>query len=288
MRFFVMGFALAWLCCAAPRVACAAEVQQTLLVTLTDAHGHRVQLHARACHTEGAAPATLVLINHGSPPNASDRSKMELGRCDQEAAQWFLARGYVVAFVLRRGYGETGGEWAEQYGGCAAGQYFSAGLETAADIDATVRALTTLEYVKPDGAVVVGQSAGGWGTIAYDSLPHGQVAAFVDMAGGRGGHRDDRPRNNCRPDLLVAAAGRYGKTASTPMLWIYTENDSYFAPPLARAMWQEFTAVGGQAEFVNPGPFDGDGHHLFFGAGGSAIWGPYVERYLAQRGVTPH
>ncbi len=247
-----------------------------------------MRLKGRACYTEGAPPATLVLINHGSPPNASDRPKMALGRCDQEAAQWFLARGYVVAFVLRRGYGETGGEWGEHYGGCSGGQYFSAGLETAADIDATVQALSSLPYVRPGGAVVVGQSAGGWGTIAYDSVPHSQVAAFIDMAGGRGGHRDDKPHNNCRPDLLVAAAGRYGKTASTQMLWIYTENDSYFAPALARAMWREFTAAGGQAEFVDPGPFDGDGHHLFFGAHGSAIWGPLVERYLAARGVVPH
>ncbi len=288
MRMFLIASVLVAIGCAGLQLARAAEREQAFAVSMTDTRGHTMQLKGRACYIEGAPPATLVLINHGSPPNASDRLKMALGRCDQEAAQWFLQRGYVVAFVLRRGYGETGGEWAEQYGGCSGGQFFSAGLETAADIDATVRGLSSLPYVKPGGAVVVGQSAGGWGTIAYDSVSHPEVAAFVDMAGGRGGHRDDRPRNNCRPDLLVAAAGRYGKTASTPMLWIYTENDSYFEPRLARAMWQEFTAAGGQAEFVNPGAFDGDGHHLFFGAGGSAIWGQLVERYLAERGVTPH
>jgi len=288
MRLFVTVFLVGMISCARPNVARAAEVEQAFAVALTDARGHTVQLKGRVCYTKGTPPSTLVLINHGSPPNSADRPKMALGRCDQEAAQWFLARGYAVAFVLRRGYGETGGEWAEQYGGCSGGQYFSAGLETATDIDATVRALISLPFVKPVGVVVVGQSAGGWGTIAYASLPHPNVAAFVVMAGGRGGHRDDQPRNNCRPDLLVAAAGRYGKTASTPMLWIYTENDSYFAPPLARAMWHEFTAAGGQAEFVQPGPFDGDGHHLFFGAGGSAIWGPHVEKYLAERGVGPH
>jgi dienelactone hydrolase len=253
MRVFVTCGVMILICCAGQRGARAAEREQSFAVPVTDARGHTLQLKGRACYTEGAPPATLVLINHGSPPNASDRSKMELGRC-----------------------------------GCSGGQYFSAGLVTAADIDATVRGLSSLPFIKPGGAVIVGQSAGGWGTIAYDSVAHPQVAAFVDMAGGRGGHRDDRPHNNCRPDLLVAAAGRYGKTASTPMLWIYTENDSYFAPPLARAMWQEFTAAGGQAEFVNPGPFDGDGHHLFFGAGGSAIWGPLVERYLKERGVAPH
>jgi hypothetical protein len=91
-------------------VAVSAPIRERLLlVPLTLGHDRVVQLHARLCLPNSTDPATLVLINHGSPPVASDRPKMKLGRCDQEAAQWFLNRGYVVAFVLRRGYGETGG-----------------------------------------------------------------------------------------------------------------------------------------------------------------------------------
>jgi dienelactone hydrolase len=259
--------------------------EQLLAVPLREANGRVVQLHARVCRPADAAPSTLVLINHGSPPNAEERPKMLLGRCDQEAAQWFLTRGYVVAYVLRRGYGETGGRWAEDAGGCNSPDFVYAGLQTAVDIDAAIQALTELPFIKPDRAVVVGQSAGGWGAIAYDSAPHRKVAAFVVMAGGRGGHHNNRPRENCRPDLLARAAGQFGKTASTPMLWIYTTNDSYFAPPIAHALWHEFTAAGGKAEFEQPGNFGDDGHHLFFGAGGSRIWGPVVERYLAEREI---
>jgi dienelactone hydrolase len=255
---------------------------QRVSVPLTDERGKTVQLQARVCYRAGAPPATLVLINHGSPPQARDRPTMKLGSCSQEAAQWFLERGYVVGFVLRRGYGETGGAWAEDFGGCRPPDFERAGVATAVDIDAAVRGLSTLPFVKPSGVVVVGQSAGGWGAIAYDSLPHPRVGAFVVMAGGRGGHRDDRPRENCRPDLLAKAAGEYGRTATTPMLWIYTANDSYFAPPIARAMWQAFSAAGGKGEFVQPGAYGTDGHHLFFGPGGSAIWGPLVQRYLTS------
>ncbi len=57
-------------------------------------------------------------------------------------------------------------------------------------------------------------------TTAYDSLPHPKVAAFVVMVGGRGGHEHDQPNTNCHPDLLPAAAGHYGATATTPMLWV--------------------------------------------------------------------
>jgi dienelactone hydrolase len=256
-------------------------------VPLVDAGGRTTLLKTRICRPDSDGPATLVVINHGSPPNARERPKMKLGGCEQEAAQWFLRRGYVVAFALRRGYGETGGPWAEDFGGCSHADYFRAGLETARDIDAVVRFATGLPFVRHQAAVVVGQSAGGWGTIAYDSVAHDAVGAFVVMAGGRGGHRDDRPNNNCRPELLIESAGRYGATAATPMLWIYTANDSYFAPDLARGMWQAFSKAGGKADLEQPGAYDDDGHHLFFGPGGSAVWGPLVERYLTERQVSP-
>jgi dienelactone hydrolase len=256
---------------------------QLHLIPVADARGHVVQLHARICRPPGDAPATLVVINHGSPANPAARPTMQLGRCDQEAAQWFLSRGYVVAFALRRGYGETGGDWAENYGGCQQAQYVRAGIETARDIDAVVNYATALPFVLHDGAIVVGQSAGGWGTIAYDALPHPRVGAFVVMAGGRGGHENNQPNENCHPERLVEGARSFGKTASTPMLWIYTANDSFFSPPLARALWHAFTAAGGKADLKQPGPYDGDGHHLFFGPGGSLVWGPLVEQYLSEQ-----
>jgi dienelactone hydrolase len=256
-----------------------------LLVPLSVAGQGGVQLHARLCLPNSAERATLVLINHGSPPVASDRPKMKLGSCDQEAAQWFLSRGYAVAFVLRRGYGETGGKWAEDSFGCGHPDFVHGGLETALDMDAAVEFLTQQPEVKPSDAIIVGQSAGGWGAIAYASVPHPKVAGFVVMAGGRGGHRDNRPHNNCRPDLLADAAGHFGKTARTPMLWIYTQNDSYFAPQLARAMYQQFTSAGGAADLEQLGPYGTDGHRLFFGPGGSAVWGPLVDGYLAKRQV---
>jgi len=65
------------------------------------------------------------------------------------------------------------------------------------------------------------------------------------------------------------------------MLWVYAANDSFFSPAIALAMYAAFTTAGGKATLIQPGPFDGDGHRLFFGKGGSAIWGPIVETYLA-------
>jgi len=240
----------------------------------------------RVCRPASDQPATLVIINHGSPANSAERPKMQPGRCDQEAAKWFLSRGYVVAFPLRRGYGATGGNWAEDYGRCDEADYFHAGLETARDINAAVDGLTTLPFVNPTGVVVVGQSAGGWGTIAYASVAHPKVAALIVMAGGRGGHMHEERNQNCHWERLAQAAGRYGKTATTPMLWVYAMNDTFFRPEIASAIYQSFTASGGHAQFVQPASFDGEGHTLFFGRGGSEVWGPLVASYLSQQSVS--
>ena len=268
-------------CATGPGVGAAQD--QLHSVPVTDATGQTIQLQARVCRPAGDAPGRLVIINHGSPPNAAVRPRMQLGSCSQEAAQWFLKRGYVVAFALRRGYSATGGAWAEGFGDCADADYVRAGLETARDINAVVNYATALPFVRPDGAVVVGQSAGGWGAIAYDSQPHPKVAAFVVMAGGRGGHQGNVPNRNCHPERLADAAARYGVTAATPMLWVYAANDSYFAPSIATALHGAFVAGGGKADLEQAGPYDGDGHRLFFGPEGAAVWGPMVERYLAQQ-----
>ncbi len=250
-------------------------------VPVIGADGVVSPIQTRICRPDTDAPARLVVINHGSPANSSARPRMQLHRCSDEAARWFLTRGYVVAFPLRRGYGANGGTSPESSPSCREADFAQSGLETARDIDAVVRHVVALPFVRAGQTVVLGQSAGGWGTVAYDSMPHPGVTASISMAGGRGGHHQLQPNNNCHPERLIEAAGRFGATATTPMLWIYTANDSYFDPALATGMHDAFTRAGGKAEFIQPGPFGSDGHELFFGRGGSAIWGPPIERYLA-------
>ncbi|MBV9735829.1 MAG: prolyl oligopeptidase family serine peptidase [Acidisphaera sp.] len=279
-------------CCAGPRGPAPGPTGEASGVWREQSHWipvqtdeGRVLLDARICRPLGDAPARVAVINHGAPPLLSARLVMAPQRCEGEVARWFLDRGFLVVFALRRGYGGTGGSYAETSGPCAAPDYVGSGRVTAQDIAAVVDYATALPYARPDGAVVVGQSAGGWGTVAYDSLPHPKVAALISMAGGRGGWAGGRPGRNCRPDLLALAAGRFGASAGTPMLWVFAANDTFFPPPIAAAMAQAFTAAGGRLDFETVGPFDGDGHALFWGRGGSAVWGPLFERYLAERGA---
>ena len=160
---------------------------------MRDDDGSRVTLSARVCRPFGDAPTRVVVFDYTSPARSDARPRMRLEECDSDASQWFL----------RRGYGGIGGDWAETYG-CRGPDYVHAGLKTARDI----------------GAIVVGSSAGGWTTIAYAPLPHPKVAALIVFAGGRGGHRNDIPDSNCRPERLSEAAGQFGRTSRSPMLWI--------------------------------------------------------------------
>lgn len=261
--------------------------EQIHWVPMRDADGVQHLLYTRICRPKVEGPARVVVINHGSPPDSSVRPRMQPSNCTAENVEWFLDRGFVAVMGMRRGYGQTGGPWAEAYGSsCSAEGYARAGLEGARDIAALVEYATRLPFARHDGAMVVGHSAGGWGTDAYDSLPHPQVVALVSMAGGRGGHQHGQPNSNCRPDQLERAAGTYGRTASTPMLWVYAENDTFFSPEIASRMYQEFTSAGGKAELIQTGRFGSDGHNLFTARFGSSVWGPMIERYLAERGIS--
>ena len=262
----------------------AVESERMATVPVVGANGATTEMQVRLCLPEDSNRSQVVILNHGSPPSASDRPLTNGFRCDSEPARWFLHRHFLVVAPIRRGYGATGGAWAEGYGSCNdAADFFHAGLETARDIQATVEYVATLPEALPDHMVVVGQSAGGWGTVAYDSLPHPRVSAMINMAGGRGGHHGGVANRNCRPDLLARAAGQYGRTASTPMLWMYAENDSFFAPMIANALFDAFTTAGGQADFIHAPAFGSDGHLEFTAAGGSAVWGPAFEDYLGRQ-----
>jgi dienelactone hydrolase len=247
---------------------------------IPSAGGSRLML-STVMRPPGEARHRLVVINHGSPALASQRPVM--GRQRYIAlSSWFVARDYVVVLPLRRGYGETSGRWAEGYGACEHPDYIDAGLHGAADIKAAIDYMHAQPFVDPDHTLVVGHSAGGWATIALSSLNPRGVSGMINFAGGRGGHQplENGRLGNCVPDALVTAAGKYGATAHVPMLWIYAQNDSFFAPELAHRMAEAYDGAGGKATYRAVGAFGEDGHMLAESSGGVAIWQPLVFDFL--------
>jgi dienelactone hydrolase len=241
-------------------------------------------LHAVVRRPPGEQPLPLVVINHGSPGEAGKRQEMEVKYT--AASEWFVKQGFVVVLPLRRGYGATGGEWAETYGRCSEGDFYRGGLASADDIDATIRYMREQSFVQKDRVIIVGQSAGGWGAIAATSRPQPGVIAAINFAGGRGGHMggstSQNANANCRPDRLISAAGEYGKTATVPTLWIYTENDSFFDPDLSKKMFDAYAAGSkGAAKYVLLPAFGKDGHQMFDSNSGVRRWESVVLPFLA-------
>ncbi|MEX0751378.1 MAG: alpha/beta fold hydrolase [Xanthobacteraceae bacterium] len=243
--------------------------------------GERLLMHATLLRPRGAGPFPLAVINHGSSQSSLRRAQFEPSDYEH-VSRWFLDRGYAVLLPIRPGHGITAGPYFEDQGRCESADYARAGTAAADSIQAAVEYFTAQPYIRKSDAVVVGQSAGGWGALALASRNPDRVRAVVNFSGGRGGHANNRPNSNCSPERLVAAAGAFGRMARIPTLWLYTENDSYFAPALSQSMAQAFRRAGGPADYRLLRPFGADGHVFIERDDAAPVWGPIVEEFLSE------
>jgi dienelactone hydrolase len=222
----------------------------------------------------------LALISHGSPRDAERRRQMTPGRYRMQAIE-FARRGFAVLIVMRRGYGDSGENYAESSGSCGQRDYLRTAMISADDLRAAVEAMRKRGDVTTEGMIAIGQSAGGFASVALAAQPPPGLAAVINFAGGRGSRGDN---DVCDQDSLVGAFGAMGRTARVPMLWVYSENDLYFWPELSKRFHAAFQASGGRAKFVMAPPFERDGHSLFTRRGAS-IWLPMVDAFLSEQNL---
>ncbi len=261
--------------------------QQAHWIPMTDPDGTPRLIYARICRPPADGPAPVAVLNHGTGPT---RAILEPMRCDDEGPRWFLDHGYIAVMPIRRGYGATGGvDSAFRAAGpngirtCNDLEPALVASEAARDIEAAVAYATALPGARPDGAVVLGASTGGYTAIAFNSRPNPKVRAVVNVSGGIGGRIGGAIGQVCHADRMVRDAGRLGASAQRPMLWMYARNDSFFSPDLGRAMHAAYVQAGGTGEFVETRVVGYDGHALFAADGGSSVWGPPLEAYLARQ-----
>ena len=281
----VLVAVIAWATLSAPAWAQAAK-DVTVPLTVKGLFGDKtVSLAATEYRPEGDGPFPAIVLSHGSPVNPSAR----VGTTAKYpvASAVFVKWGFVVLNPVRRGYGATGGSFEEGFGRCDSPFFVEGGLATAKDIGAGVAYLRRQPFVDPDRIVLVGQSAGGWGSLAAASRGDLPIRGVVNFAGGRGGKHNNLPNNNCSPDRLVVAAGTYGKTANVPSLWLYTPNDQFFAPELSRRMYEAYAASGGRATYHLLSAIGNDGHQLITMKDGVPLWRDKVEAFLREIGVLP-
>lgn len=238
-------------------------------------------LEAVMVRPNDSAPHPLALMTHGTPRQADTRPEMTpLSMIPQ--AREFARRGWTAVIVMRRGYGDSGGGYAENGRACSRyPDFIGSTREAVKDLREATAYLVTRPEVDSSRMIGVGISTGGLSMVGLASDPPPGMVAAISFAGGRG---SDSPDHVCNAPVLVEAFGDFGRHAKIPMLWIYAENDHYFSPQLARSFYAAYNSNGGKATFFVGGPFGDDGHHLF-SARGIPIWTPMVDQYLKSQNL---
>ena len=236
-------------------------------------------LAATVIRPADAARHPAIVLNHGAWGPAARRREQARIRMDPEST-WFAERGYVVVVPMRRGYGASEGEVAETSGPCDDANYVRSGLSSADDILAALAWTRARADVDPARIVLVGYSAGGWGTLGAASRAPAGVVAVINASGGRGAFKQDGWP--CRPDRMLEAAETFARTTKVPTLWLYAENDALFGPDFTPKLVAAWRAGGGKAEFHLLPPVMADGHGLFTSVEGLPYWTPFAADFLQR------
>lgn len=229
----------------------------------------------------GAGPFPVVVLNHGSPARARDRDVMGRYRLLAPVRE-LLRMGFAVIVPMRRGYGASPGDYSEGYGSCDSPRFERSGAESARDVISAIDYVRGRPSIDRERIVLMGQSAGGFASLATAAQSPPGVVAVLNMAGGRGGNgKDGAP---CAPEAMAAVIATYARTTRAPVLWLYAQNDKYFGPAVSKAWFAAFEQGGGKGRYI-PNPAHGDdGHLLLYAPDGVGVWAPQVRAFLRELG----
>jgi dienelactone hydrolase len=217
--------------------------------------------HAVLFRPRGEGPFRLAVIAHATTQNVLRRAQMPQPKY-RALAGFLVARGLAVLVPERLGHGASGGDYLEDQGGCDEADYVNSGGATAEQIRTALDYARGQPFIRKDGAVVIGHSAGGWGALALAGTDPKTIAAIIAFAPGRGGHANDLENRICASRTLLAAATAFGKDARVPVTWLVAANDTYFSPEFSRKLADAFRGGGGKVDFRALPAFGSEGHWL--------------------------
>ncbi len=268
------------------------DVREQILrvpVEVQDAFGKpsKGELLVTTFRPAGAGPFPLVLISHGR----STEKRAEYKRQRYEtAARYFVRKGFAVAVPLRLGYGELAeaGD-PESSISCSEPRFVPALAAAAAQIAAVVKQMQQQADIDATRVLLLGQSVGGMATVAASAAGIPGLLASINFAGGHGGDPIKHPGEPCGVKQLQRLYRAYGEGVAKhapqlKSLWVYTENDRYFAPRHSRAWATAFAETGAALDYRLLPAFGDDGHALF--TGNSDSWQPLLDEFLAPLGFT--
>ena len=103
-------------------------------------------LEAMLVRPSGNGRYPLALISHGAPRDRAARATMSPYRLYRQAIE-FARRGFAALVVMRRGYGDSGGRYAENSGPCTNRNYLRSVRASAEDLQAAIGAMQNLSLI---------------------------------------------------------------------------------------------------------------------------------------------
>ena len=221
----------------------------------------------------GNGPFPLAVLNHcatnAGPGNRGTRYRYTFN------AYYFLSRGYAVALPMARGF--TGSDGELVHDGCSLD---AVGRENARDVRAVIAALGRQPGIDPGRVVVVGQSFGGWTTMALGTMDVPGLRSLI-------GFSPALRTSDCQwqDQAMISGARSFGAAAKYPSLWFYGDNDTVMPVATWHGVFSAYANGSKRAELVSVGQFMEDSHQLLSFPEGLAIWTPRADAFLTRIGL---
>jgi dienelactone hydrolase len=224
----------------------------------------------------GAGPFPFVVMSHGRGPNRQENARQRF----VDVARFWIARGYAVFVPTRLGYGATAGAEIdpEDSGNCNNKNYVPMMEAATEQVRLTIEFAKKQPWIDPKGIILMGQSVGGFTTVAAGGKQFEGVIGGINFAGGSGGDPKERPSKPCEEFKIGRTMASYASKSSYPMLWFYAPNDLYWGEELPKKWHASYLAAGGTAEFVALPASGDDGHSALSREMGT--WHPRVDEWL--------
>jgi len=259
-RCLICAFTLLLACIHAPDIwavdASAVSTERIFFTASIDGADYR--LEAMLYYPQdGRKVHPLVVLTHGrNGPNPSPNPRQAEGY--RPLSNVLAEHGYEVMMLVRRGYGNSQGPDSEFLDSAE-----ESGLAGAKDVEAAVSFMCTRSDIDCDHIVIIGQSQGGWVSLAASTIPMKGVLGAVNISGAvnfrQGAGLGIRSR--AVEDSLKHSASAYGRNAKVPTLWIYAENDNHL-PDAVRSWFEAYIRSGGRGRLVIKPAYKDNGHAI--------------------------
>jgi dienelactone hydrolase len=259
------------------------DAESIMTATKLRENGRPIHLEVAIAKPEGNGPFPLMVINHGSTGRGDNPALFRQTFAPPGTAEYFVRKGFMVAFPQRRGRGESEGLYDEGFQldrsqGYACDPKLSlAGADRAlADIEAAVEVLRQRPDVAPRPIVMMGVSRGGILSLAYAGMHPREVTGVINFVGGWAGE-------SCSfAGEINGTLFKRGAKFPHPTLWLYGDHDPFYSLDHSRANFAAFQAAGGSGQFFEFEVPSHNGHMVMLFP---QLWSGHVDRYLETIGA---